>query len=74
MFGWLRELFGGSCCSDTKRYSSEDLRRMNKLQLEKHARKFGVELDRRLNKQQLIKETLKAQVRNVRASQIRKSK
>ncbi|SVD27577.1 uncharacterized protein METZ01_LOCUS380431 [marine metagenome] len=66
MFGWLRELFGDSCCSDLKRYSSEDLRKMNKLQLEKHARKFGVELDRRLNKQQLIKETVKAQAKHIK--------
>ena len=65
MFGWLRELFSNSCL-DTKRYSSEELRKMSKLQLEKHARKFGVELDRRLNKQQLIKETILAQAKGVK--------
>ena len=62
MFGWLRELFG-STCKNLKKYSSEELRKMNKIQLEQHARKYGVELDRRLNKQQLIKETVKAQIK-----------
>jgi hypothetical protein len=66
MFGWLRELFGDTCCSDAKRYTGEELRKMNKRQLEQHARKFGVELDRRLNKQQLIKETVKAQAKGIK--------
>jgi len=67
MFGWLRELFGNTCCcSDAKRYAGEELRKMNKRQLEQHARKFGVELDRRLNKQQLIKETVKAQAKGIK--------
>jgi len=66
MFGWLREFFGDNCCSDAKRYTGEELRKMNKRQLEQHARKFGVELDRRLNKQQLIKETVKAQAKGIK--------
>ena len=47
-------------------YTGEELRKMNKRQLEQHARKFGVELDRRLNKQQLIKETVKAQAKGIK--------
>ena len=41
MFGWLTQLFGNSG-GNAKRYSSDDLRKMNKRQLEQHARKFGV--------------------------------
>ena len=72
MFGWLRELFGDVCCADVKRYSSEELRKMNKRQLEQHARKFNVELDRRLNKQQLIKETVKAQAKGIKNTRKKK--
>ena len=72
MFGWLIELFGGDCCADVKRYSGDDLRKMNKRPLEQHARKFGVELDRRLNKQQLIKETVKAQAKGIKNTRKKK--
>ena len=72
MFGWLIELFGGDCCAAVKRYSGDDLRKMNKRQLEQHARKFGVELDRRLNKQQLIKETVKAQAKGIKNTRKKK--
>ena len=71
MFGWLTQLFGNSG-GNAKRYSSDDLRKMNKRQLEQHARKFGVELDRRLNKQQLIKETVKAQAKGIKNTRKKK--
>ena len=60
MFGWLTQLFGNSG-GNAKRYSSDDLRKMNKRQLEQHARKFGVELDRREKKETLVKRAYKAQ-------------
>jgi DNA-binding protein H-NS len=65
MFGWLTQLFGNGG-GNAKRYSSDDLRKMNKIQLEQHARKFGVELDRRENKEKLIKETIKAQAKGIK--------
>jgi len=65
MFSWLRELWSADC-SNLKRYTSEDLKKMSKRQLEEHARKYGVELDRRENKEKLIKETVRAQIKGIK--------
>jgi hypothetical protein len=64
MIGWIKKLLniGGLKASKSlPKHSVDELKLLSKDELEKHGRRFGIEIDRRFNKGQLIKEVLKAQ-------------
>lgn len=65
MWSFIVKLF--SKCSkkiDYTKKSRTELLSMSKKELEIHARKFGIELDRRRNKETLVKQVLEAQLHN----------
>jgi len=64
MIGWIKELLnigGAKASKSLPKHSVDELKLLSKLDLEAHGRKFGIELDRRFGKAELIKEVLKAQ-------------
>ncbi|SVC52027.1 uncharacterized protein METZ01_LOCUS304881 [marine metagenome] len=67
MLGWLKKLLNIDVLTEASKslpkHSVDELKLLSKEDLEKHGRKFGIEIDRRFNKGQLIKEVLKAQRR-----------
>jgi len=64
MIGWIKKLFNINGASKSlPTHSLDELKLLTKLELEKHGRKFGIEIDRRFNKGDLIREVIKAQKR-----------
>jgi len=63
MIGWIKKLLniGLKASKSLPKHSVDELKLLTKVELEEHGRKFGIELDRRFNKAELIKEVLKAQ-------------
>ena len=60
MFTWLKELFFGKAEPKVAKVTKASLSKLTKAQLESKGREFGIEVDKRKKKDDIVAEVLKA--------------